>query len=1047
MNLNVRVAGNGVRITRVLIAATLLSLAAAIVFGTTLNIPLATREDPSSGNASAAELTKPRPALAQAPLTFEPNQGQSDARVKFLSRGRGYALFLTTDEAVLKAQSLKPRGRSAVQHSAVGSDSPAVTTAVVRMKVVGANPDVPITAESELPSKSNYFVGNDPAKWRVNVPQFGKVRYQGIYPGVDLVYYGSEGRLEYDFELAAGADPKHIELSFAGAEALRVDQRGNLIAETGAGAVQLQAPVAYQQTTDEKRLVPAKFLVSGRRVKFSVGPYDRTRKLVIDPTLTYSTYLGGSLNEGCLAVLGAVRSGCPAIAVDGALNMYVAGTTASSFPTTAGVYQSTLKGAANVFVTKFNSSGSQLLFSTYLGGTGIDSPVGIAVDPLSGNVYVAGNTTSADFPAHNAFQGGPLSTANHAFVTVLNPAATALVYSTYLSGHGVDTATGLAIDNRAGAYVTGFTTSTDSGTGFPSTTSAFQKSSLAASQFFFTKLNTAATGAGSVSYSSYLGGSVSASGNPANETQGGGIAVDRSGYVYLTGGTDFTNMPVLNAAQAASKGGADVFVAKFNPGVAGAAGRVYLTYVGGTGDDVGNGISVDASGSAYVTGSTTSADIAASSTAFQKTPGGGVDALLLKIGNPVAPSVIYPVNYFSYLGGAGSDTGLAVAVDGNQTAHIAGSSNSGGAGATDALVAQISTTGSTGSSSTYLGDTGDDDATGVATDGNGATYVAGETTSTNFPTVAALQGSSGGAADAFVAKFTPASALVVSAAPSAGTVGLGNAVTFNYTIANPSSGSDIASNVIFTSVLPSGATFNSVTATPGACTAVVNGAVTCSIGTLGLGASAKVAISVTPTAAGTVTSSATVTANGSNTFSASAAATVTDFVPAVTPASNTVAAGTSATYQVTLTPASAQGFPNSISLSCSAGVPTGAACTFSTNPVTPNTSPVSSTLTISTTARPVTSASGTNPVWYAALLPVGGLALMGMAGAGSGKKGRMGGMMVLLLLTLSGIQLACGGNKATPPPNNGTPAGTYSITLTATSGNVSHATKLTLVVQ
>lgn len=1072
MKLHLRVGGGRVAsIPPVLLAAVLLMSAGfALRLGEGIHLrasdgPGVTLPIPGQWPGSSV-----RVSTATASLSFEPNQGQSDRRVKFLSRNDGFALFLSADEAVMKLRPNRKQLASSTEHSAGASG------AVLHMKLLGANAAASVSGERKLEGRSNYLLGNDPAKWRVNVPHYGRVRYQGIYPGIDLVYYGNQGRVEYDFEVAPNADPHQIRLSFSGAEQLQASRSGSVIAQTSVGNVELHAPVVQQLVDGRKRLVPAKFVISDQRVGFVLGEYDRSKQLVIDPVLTYSTYLGGSGNEGCLAITGAVRSGCPAVAVDGGGNMYVAGTTDSAdFPTTIGP---SANGTTDVFITKYNSSGNQLIFSTYLGGTGTDYPVGVAVNFLSGNVSVAGNTTSGDFPTHSGFQNTTSTPLNgHAFVSVLNSTGSALIYSTYLSGNGADTATGMAVDRSAGVYVTGFTTSTNSGTGFPSTSTAFQKSSAATSQFFFSKLNTAGAGAGSMVYSSYLGGSVSPSGNPAVETQGGGIAVDASGKVYVTGGTDFTNMPRLNAAQASSGGGVDAFVAKFNPNVSGSGGRLFLTYLGGSGNDVGNGIAVDSAGNAYVTGTTTSTIgiptgakpfqpcLNSATAAANACPSGTTasDAFLAKIGTPVSGSTIFPLNYFSYIGGSGDDLGLGIAVDSDQVAHIAGQTSSSDfhvspspytpfqgslSGPSDAFVARIPTTTTTGAYSTYLGGGVDEDATGVATDGNGTTYVAGETTSTNFPTVAPSQGGTGGAADAFVSKFNQTANLTFNVKPSASTVGRGNQVTFNYAIANSAAGTDPASNVIFTTVLPSGATFNTATATPGACTAAVNSTVTCSVGTLGIGASAKIALNVTPTVAGTVSSSANVTANGTNSFFTSGSAAVTDFSVGVSPATNTVPAGASATYQVTVNPSAAAGFPNSVSIACPGTLPSGVTCTFSTNPVTPNATSVSSTLTIATTARPVTTgANAGRELWYAALIPVSGLAFLGFGMGSARKKKATMGLLFLVALCLSGLQMACGSDNKTPPSSTGTPAGSYPLTLTGTSGSVSHTAKITLVVQ
>lgn len=1035
--------------------------------------------------------------FASLPLSFEVNQGQTDPQVKFLARGGGYTLFLTQDEAVLKIQSSAGSRRSSAaqsRHAAVSTQHSA--TSAVRMKLVGANAGASVSGSEQLASRSNYFLGNDPAKWRRDVPQFARVRYAQVYPGVDLVYYGHQGRLEYDFEVAPGAKPEQIGLKIEGAQGLHLSANGGLVAETASGKVQWNAPEVYQRSGNQKQAVAAKFVVSAdNRVHFVVGEYDHSRALVIDPVLNYSTYLGGTGDEGCAFQSGTYTtavSRCPGIAADAAGNIYVAGaTTSQTFPPTGTAFQPNNAGQSDVFIAKFNvnpNSVYSLVYWSFLGGTGNDTTAGIAVD-FNLNVYVAGNTTSnTDFPMANPPNGyqttsSGINANNHVFIAKLNPAGNTLLYSTYLAGTGTDTATGLAVDTRANAYVTGITNSTD----YPATAGSFQTTSPSPgnAEFFMSKVNTAGSGVSSLAYSTYFGGSNVAG---AVVAQGGGIAVDQFDSVYITGGTNYQHtqaagdFPILNAFQSCldapnnpspcpAATNTDAFVAKLDANAATGSQLKYSTYLGGSGIDIPYCIAVDGGGNAYVTGTTTSSDfiIPSGTTPFQNANGGSGDAFMAKIGG--GGNVL---SYFTYLGGAGTDIAYSIAVDVNQAAHITGSTtsnpfptvdplaNTGAGTGTNTFVALIQTTfaGQTGGYSSYLGTSGaggNSDGTGIATDANANTYVAGETDSTGFPVTngSALNGS---ASDAFVSKITPSASGVTMVATTSlangTTVGIGNQVTYSYAIKN--TGPDVASNVIFTTTLPaSGATFGSASATPGSCTAVVNGAVTCAIGSLGVvattaAAQATVKINLTPTAPGTLSNTGTLQANGAFVTSQSATATVTDFTVGVSPSTNAVVAGNTATYQVQVGIPRGQTnfFPNAVSLSCSAGVPTGATCTFSTNPLTmTSTSAISSTLTITTTARPVTAAQLRFGSWYATLLPIGGLTILGM-GVGASRRRKFGiaifGMVVFALI---GFQLACSGSSGSTTPPAGTPAGTYAITLTGTSGSASHASRLTLVVQ
>lgn len=411
------------------------------------------------------------------PLSFEANRGQTARQVKFLARGPGYTLFLTGDAAVLSLHGQK-------------------ANAVLRMKLQGANARASVTGADALPGKSNYFMGSDPNQWRTNVPTYGAVKYAGVYPGIDLVYHGNQRLLEYDFLVAPGADPRAIGIRFQGARKLTVNREGALVIGLGGSEVIEHAPVVYQEIGGQRQTVAGRYVLRGRgRVGFSVAEYDRSQPLVVDPTLAYSTYLGAN-DVG------------NAITVDASGNAYVTGLTNSSFPTTAGAFQTTFGGGDScgiydVFVTKLNAAGSALVYSTYVGGTGCDVGNGIAID-ASGNAYVTGNTTSANFPTtpgayQTTYGGGNWASNYNLFVTKLNAAGSALVYSTYLGG-GAGGRTGIAVDTSGSAYITGAAPSSD----FPTTPGAFQATSLSPVPAFVAKLN--ATGSALV-YSTFLAGS------------------------------------------------------------------------------------------------------------------------------------------------------------------------------------------------------------------------------------------------------------------------------------------------------------------------------------------------------------------------------------------------------------------------------------------------------------------------------------------------------------------------------------------------------------
>ncbi len=700
---------------------------------------------PADPVPAAAEL-KTTSAYGRLPLRFEVNQGQSDGPVAFLARGQGYSLFLTPTEAVL---SLHPTGRHGSQ-----------ADAVVRMRLADANPHPQLAGVDVLPGTSNYFIGSDPAQWRRDVPGYARVKYSGVYPGVDLIYYGNQRQLEYDIVVAPHADPRRIALTFDGVREMSLDPDGDLVLHTPHGDIAQHKPVIYQERNGQRQKVDGRYVWRGNHgVGFEIADYDSSRALVIDPLLAYATYLGGNGNDIGYA-----------IAVDGAGNAYVAGVTAStSFPGTgASPIQSTWKGSNDVFVTKLNPAGTALVYSTYLGGSGGDTAYAIAVD-TAGNAYVTGETdsgtqslTSIPFPTVGAFDSS-YNGGGDAFVTKINAAGNALVYSTFLGGGGNERGYGIAVDGAGNAYVTGHTSSDNAssgpGGGFP-TAAPLQanNSSLGNFDAFVTKLN--ATGNALV-YSTYLGGSSS-----EFSIDGGAIAVDGDGNAYVGGTTRSSNFPgagssTIQSTLGGTTGRSDGFVVKVS--AAGTA-LLYSTYLGGSTDDSVNGIAIDAARNAYVVGSTDSPNNFPTASPLQPAKGGaGFDAFVSKI-NAAGSALVYS----TYLGGSDGENAYAVAVDARGNAFVSGwtaSSNfptvaplqAAAAGSGDAFISELNAAGSALVFSTYLGgQSGTEHAYGIGLDSAGIAYVTGDTNSTNFPTATPFQATRGAGTDAFVARIVGA---------------------------------------------------------------------------------------------------------------------------------------------------------------------------------------------------------------------------------------------------------------------------------------------------
>jgi hypothetical protein len=782
---------------------------------------------------TAASATQPRlvESYGKLPLSFEINKGQTNSQVKFLSRGRGYSLFLTGNEAVLSLRksgvrikksvgpTFRParsgptalhqhqRGANLFSKSAVfpapllptteqfkdgfapreeaqNPDAESQAPAVLHMKLVAANPNPKVSGLEELPGKSNYFIGNDTKKWRTNVVNYAKVKYADVYPGVDLVYYGKQGRLEYDFVVSPGADPAAITLELQTGESKiqnpesKIDKDGDLVVGTDdGGEVIFYKPVIYQpptynelQTTNGSGhdLVGGRYVLRGdNRIAFQLADYDRRRPVVIDPVLTYSTYLGGS-----------GRDSGSGVTVDRWGNAYITGGTDSSdFPTTSSPFQINFGGGySDAFVSKLNPTGSALVYSTYLGGSNDDGGSGIAVD-TAGNAYVTGSTASSDFPTTPGAYQNPRNQGS--FITKLNAAGSALVYSTSSIG-GV----AMAVDALGNVYVTGETRSTN----FPTTAGALQTrfggpvtrcSSWPCGDGFVSKLNPSGS---ALAYSTYLGGS---KGDGAS-----GIAVDVSGSAYVTGTTYSSNFPTTAGAYQSTYAGGDycsdyqdlygacniAFVTKLNP--TGSA-LLYSTYLGGSpqyygpGWTGGAGIVVDSSGNAYVTGSTESADFPITPGAVSSGSGAGScwdyyyfwalssDAFITKL-NPVGSALVYSAT----LGGICKNGGSSIGVDASGNAVVVGGTDSitfpvtQGAfqttyascqdhyGCSTGFVSKLNASGSFLAYSTYF-----PAFSRVAVASSGTVYLTGSA-GADFPTTAgALQTTYSGGGDAFVSKL------------------------------------------------------------------------------------------------------------------------------------------------------------------------------------------------------------------------------------------------------------------------------------------------------
>lgn len=695
------------------------------------------------------------------PLAFERNAGQAAEEVRFVARGPGYTLLLSPAQATLRL----------TQHQATtgaGAAGPRAG-AELTMRLVGADPHVRVTGGGRLPGVAHYLHGSDPAGWRTGVPTYARVSYAGAYPGVDVVFYGNQRELEYDFVVAPGASPSVIALQFAGGRAPRIAANGDLVLAVGDSEIRQLRPVIYQDVDGTRRTVQGRYVVApSGQVGFEVGAYDRTRPLVIDPVIRYSTYVGGASGELGLG-----------IAVDAEGHAYVTGSTSSvNFPV-RNARQPRFAGFDDVFVMKLDPTGSRLIYSTYLGGGDSDMGHSIAIGP-DGRAYVTGITSSSDFPVSargwdrtpgggDCGDGLPCP---DAFVAKLYIGGNGLIYSSYLGRTAPDSGEDIAVDQNGYAYVSGLTEGS-----FPTTASAYDRTFNDAvdAQFpgdaFLTKVNP--TGSGLV-YSTYLGGGA--------YDIGSGVAVDRSGHAYVGGNTASRTFPTTPGARDRSFNGGfgpagDVFVTEVNT----TGSRLnYSTFIGGSGNDYGNGIAVDTAGQVYITGQTESANFPTTAGARDRTCGsdGRCNAVA---GQPVPPpdayvSVVNAIGsalvYSTYVGGGGTEVAYDVAVDRYRNAYITGFTESrdfpntkagtGLRGDSDAFVTKVSSTGRSFLYSHFLGGSAPDErgrqgesGNGIAVGADGAAYITGGVVSRDFPTTAGAidRTHNGGSTDVFVTKL------------------------------------------------------------------------------------------------------------------------------------------------------------------------------------------------------------------------------------------------------------------------------------------------------
>jgi Beta-propeller repeat len=1131
---------------------TLLKFWLVVFLAATIVMPLCAANEPAPPPVDKAKALD----LLRSSAFFERNDGQVDDRVLFLTRGLGYVAYLTRDGATLVFS----------ESSKLADGRATSTTKVVRLNILGIDPYPEVIGSGERPGVTSYFSGSDPKQWHARVPQFAKVIYRHAYPGIDVIFEIRNGRLEYDFLIAPHANPNLIRVNVEGGTLHRTATGDVLVRFGKHHDFTLKKPDAYQpgHEGNENQVTNVRYSLRGRDMAFALNNYNRNLPLVIDPALVFSAVFGSPTSGGTLT----------AMATDSNGNIYLTGIASTpDFPTTPGAFQTIGSGGLDeIFVSKLSADGTQLLYSTYLGGVqmAVNDGLAIAVDS-AGQAYVGGNTAALDFPTTaGGFQRNAGSCPNiggtycDGFLTELNSSGTGLVYSTFVGGTDQDRVQGVALDTSGNVYLTGQTVSTD----FPTTPGAYLTSippTLHSHTFaFIAKIDPRRSGSASLVYSTYVGGII---------VDATGIAVDATGNAYIVGQAfDPSAYPTTPGAfQKVAGTTGTAFVTKMNP--TGSA-LVYSTFLGGiavsqSGQPTptsATAVAVDAAGNAYVTGLTYASDFPTTSGAFQSSLQGPNAAFVSKF-NPAGSALVYS----TFIGGAVRSTntvGNSIALDGLGNAYITGSTDSddfpttlvtldalcagssgdcynGGPGA---FVTELSPSGSSLVFSTFLGGSGYNLGSGVAVDSTtGDILVAGTNGSSDFPKTLGAFLTPG--QSVFVTKISPTAPgpaiaitpavvtfppqaigtstqqtvvltsrgnvpLTISALSAFTGVGPGafsqtnNCVgslapaasctitfsftpsdTINYSVSLTISDNALdsphtvfltgaggtplatlsATNLTFASQglnTPSAPQTISVTNTGSAeiqftsvaTTGDFSQTNTCVGSPLMIGQSCAISVVFTPTATGSRTGTLSIVDNTSN--SAPTVALVgsgADFSLSAASTSATVTAGQPASYNLQLSPT---GFSGTITLTCT-GAPSGATCTPAPATLTTNgSSPVPFVVNVTTQAHsalfrqapesfrrpPISPLAPVTTALFMAWLAFLAVLLGNAAFSRQPVHMRVKSACFLGLASAAIFLAACSGGSATTPPNVGTQKGTYTLVLTAKSGTLTHGMNLTLTV-